>query len=149
MNLSQWIDKNGGTVKTGNLLKIKRNCVYAWRKGIALPRPEVMVLIKRKSAGKVTIDEMVTEYVGRRPKVRRKLADRKRRKKSAVTKVVRAVKRLDRAERAVVRATTKLTTQNRFGKTTAVKAAAMNGKKAKAKTKAPAKKKSTKKDPGF
>jgi hypothetical protein len=65
MLLSTWIDKNGGTLKTGSLLGMKRNCVYAWRHGVALPRPMVMKTIVQKSGGKVTYGEMIDEYLTR------------------------------------------------------------------------------------
>jgi hypothetical protein len=68
MLLSTWIDKNGGTLKTGSLLGMKRNCVYAWRHGVALPRPMVMKTIVQKSGGKVTYGEMIDEYLTRRKK---------------------------------------------------------------------------------
>jgi DNA-binding transcriptional regulator YdaS (Cro superfamily) len=63
MKLSTWIDKNGGTGKTGVLLGVKSNNVHAWLKGRALPRPENMKAIVSKSRGKVSLTEMVDEYL--------------------------------------------------------------------------------------
>lgn len=66
MLLSTWIDKNGGTMKTGNLLGLKRNVVYAWRKGVALPRPAAMKAIVTKSGGRVSYGEMIDEYLAKK-----------------------------------------------------------------------------------
>jgi predicted CopG family antitoxin len=68
MLLSTWIDKNGGTLKTGKILGIKRNAVYAWRKGLALPRPAAMKAIVKVTHGKVSYTDMIEEYLEKKTK---------------------------------------------------------------------------------
>ncbi len=87
MLLSAWIEKNGGTGKTGNLLGFKRNCVYAWLHGIALPRPAVMKDIVKKSAGAVTYAEMIDEHLAcKKARALRPKAVARKKKSSAKTK---------------------------------------------------------------
>ncbi len=89
MLLSTWIDKNGGTGKTGLLLGLRRNCVYAWRHGRALPRAAVMKAIVKKSGGRVSYSDMVDEYLEKRTRstkvttARKKKASKKAAKKTA------------------------------------------------------------------
>jgi len=62
MRLSHWIKEQGGTAKVGQLLDIKRNAVYAWLAGTAIPRPITMQKLVVKSKGKVTYDDIINEY---------------------------------------------------------------------------------------
>lgn len=62
MKLSTWIDQTGGTVKSAAALNVKRNVVYAWRKGVAMPRPFTMQAIVKHTRGKVSYDEIINEY---------------------------------------------------------------------------------------
>ncbi len=66
MLFSTWIDRNGGTLKTGKILGLKRNVVYAWRHQIALPRPALMKAIVKKSGGKVSYADIIEEYLDKR-----------------------------------------------------------------------------------
>jgi hypothetical protein len=91
MKLSTWIDKNGGTTRTGEILGVQRNCVYAWRKGVALPRAIVMKKIKDRTRGAVSYDEMIEEFLakkGLRAKSKPKAKTGKKRKLNARQKAV-------------------------------------------------------------
>lgn len=68
MYLTTWIDKTGGTLQTAKFLGIKRNAVYAWRHGVAFPRPATMKLIVDRTRGRVSYKEMIEEYVARKKK---------------------------------------------------------------------------------
>lgn len=68
MKLSTWIDSNGGNAATGKILGIQRNVSYAWRNGVALPRPEMMRAIVKKTRGRVSYGEMVEEFLEKRAK---------------------------------------------------------------------------------
>lgn len=65
MKLATWIDKNGGTGKTAKILGVKRNNVYAWHRGLALPRPRLLKLITVKSNGRVGMVEMINDHLVR------------------------------------------------------------------------------------
>lgn len=69
MLLTQWIDKNGGAGPTSALLGLKRNAIYAWRIGRALPRPEAMAKIYTRTKGRVSYKEMVEEHLDRKAKL--------------------------------------------------------------------------------
>lgn len=86
MNLSQWIAKEGGTGKVAKKLNVPSNCVYAWKVGNAIPRPDVMQRIVRTSRGKVSYDSMVAQYVANR---KRNAAKRTRTKGKAKTGAAR------------------------------------------------------------
>lgn len=65
MLLSAWIEKNGGTLKTGNLLGVQRNVVYAWRRG-GLPRAALMKTIVTKTKGRVSYADMIEGHLAKR-----------------------------------------------------------------------------------
>lgn len=100
MKLSTWIEKNGGTGKTGVLLGVKSNNVYAWQQGNALPRPRLLKLINQKSRGRVAIAEIVDEYLAKLDARKRSEASKKgaKKKKTAASKrvaiSVRAIKKI-------------------------------------------------------
>ena len=63
MLLSQWIEAQGGPEKVSATLGVKRNCVYAWKAGRAIPRVQHMKTIVTKSKGKVSYEEMINPYL--------------------------------------------------------------------------------------
>lgn len=68
MNLSSWIEKNGGTGPTAKLLGVKHNNVFAWKAGTCIPRPGMMKAIVTKSRGKVGYAEIVEGYLDSKAK---------------------------------------------------------------------------------
>lgn len=85
MKLSTWIDNKGGTAATGTLLGVARNCVYAWREGVALPRPPMMMKIVKVTHGQVSFKEMIEEHV----ELKAARSKKATKKKSTKTKVDR------------------------------------------------------------
>lgn len=68
MLLSTWIDRNGGSGKTGKILGVDRTLVYSWKKGICMPRPAAMKTIVKVSRGKVSYAEIIDEGLAKTAK---------------------------------------------------------------------------------
>jgi hypothetical protein len=94
MKLSTWIESKGGNVKAAALLGVNRNCAYAWRRGVALPRAHIMKLIVAKTSGKVSYAEMVDEYLDLRAKKKTLVTTTKKKPMSTFEK---ARKKVDKA----------------------------------------------------
>lgn len=64
MKIDLWI-KEVGPKKVAKLLRVEPQTVSAWRTGIACPRPQKMVQIKKVSKGKVDYKDMIEPFVAK------------------------------------------------------------------------------------
>lgn len=61
MSLVEWIEEKGGNIVVAKLLKVTPSNVRQWRRGVCLPRAEVILKITKLSGEQVTWLE-ITEY---------------------------------------------------------------------------------------
>lgn len=61
LSLPQWIEEEG-TWPIATLLGTHPTTVHYWRVGHVLPKPEMMLKIKRATNGRLTCDSMIEEY---------------------------------------------------------------------------------------
>jgi molybdenum-dependent DNA-binding transcriptional regulator ModE len=63
MNLSKWIEKNGGINRAAKQLGVSIHRVYAWQAYACLPKAAMMRQIFEKTRGAVSYKELVDEYL--------------------------------------------------------------------------------------
>jgi hypothetical protein len=65
VTLKDWINSEG-LYEVARKLKVNRVTVDYWRKGIGLPKPQIMREIVKLTDGKVSYEEMIETYFARR-----------------------------------------------------------------------------------
>ncbi len=76
LTLHEWIEETGPR-QVSYLLKVDVRSVFHWRRGVCLPRPEQMALIRKYSHGAVSCDVMVSAYLLKRRSLPSKISGRK------------------------------------------------------------------------